>query len=140
VISSTKPIGSNHSRLNHLLFPMRTRGATPYCAGAGRQIRGPGPDGIRRTGQARLQAWLKKHRTRSSEAVAAAAVETAKSQHTTVPAQHLEEQIVAALAQEVVALNEELADLDVLLSERVTEHRHTQSLLSMPGSGPVLGA
>jgi hypothetical protein len=28
----------------------------------------------------------------------------------------------------------------VLLSERVTEHRHTQSLLSMPGSGPVLGA
>ena len=34
VISSTKPIGSSHSRLNHLLFPMRTRGATPYCAGA----------------------------------------------------------------------------------------------------------
>ncbi|MET4095248.1 hypothetical protein ABIB51_002182 [Arthrobacter sp. UYCu712] len=44
------------------------------------------PDGIRRTGQARLQAWLKKHGTRSSAAVAQAAVEAAKSQHTTVPA------------------------------------------------------
>ncbi|BCW69275.1 hypothetical protein NicSoilB8_03190 [Arthrobacter sp. NicSoilB8] len=49
------------------------------------------PDGIRRTGQARLHAWLKKHGARSSAAVATAAVEAAKSQHTTVPAQHLGE-------------------------------------------------
>jgi|GEM_PF-1712098 len=41
------------------------------------------PDGIRRTCQAGLHAWLKKHGTRSSAAVAQAAVEAAKSQHTT---------------------------------------------------------
>jgi transposase len=98
------------------------------------------PDGIRRTGQARLQAWLKKQGTRSSAAVAQAAVDAAKSQHTTVPAQLLGELIVAALAQEILTLNEELAELDALISEKVTEHRHTQSLLSMPGFGPVLAA
>ena len=27
---SRNPIGINQSRLNHLLFPIRTRGATPY--------------------------------------------------------------------------------------------------------------
>ena len=31
-IRSTKPIGSSHSRLNHLLRPTRTRGAMPAPA------------------------------------------------------------------------------------------------------------
>jgi transposase len=98
------------------------------------------PDGIRRAGQARIHAWLKKHGARSSAAVTTAAVEAAKSQHTIVPAQHMGEGIVAALARQILALNEELAELDVLISEKVTEHRHTQVLLSMPGFGPVLAA
>jgi transposase len=98
------------------------------------------PDGIRRAGQARIHAWLKKHGARSSAAVATAAVEAAKSQHTTVPAQHLGEGIVAALAREILTLNEELAKLDALISDKVTEHQHTDVLLSMPGFGPVLAA
>lgn len=98
------------------------------------------PDGIRRTRQTRLHAWLKKHGTRSSAAVAQAAVDAAKSQHTTVPAQHLWEQIVAALAREIITLDKELAELDALIGEKITEHRHTPSLLSMPGFGPVLAA
>ena len=98
------------------------------------------PDGIRRTGEARIQAWLKKHGARSSAAVAQAAVDAAKSQHTTVPARHLGELIVAALAQEIITLNKELADPDALIGEKVTEHRYTQTLLSMPGFGPVLAA
>ena len=32
-ISSTNPMGSSHSRLNHLLDPIRIRGGTPYAAG-----------------------------------------------------------------------------------------------------------
>ncbi|MCU1531100.1 MAG: transposase, partial [Arthrobacter sp.] len=98
------------------------------------------PDGIRRAGEARLHAWLKKYGARSSAAVAQAAVDAAKSQHTTVPAQHLGEQIVAALAREIITLDKELADLDALISEKVTEHQHTPILLSMPGFGPVLAA
>ena len=98
------------------------------------------PDGIRRAGQARIHAWLKKHGARSSAAVATAAVEAAKSQHTVVPAQYMGEGIVAALAREILALNEELAELDALIREKVAEHQHTQVLLSMPGFGPVLAA
>lgn len=98
------------------------------------------PDGIRRAGEARIHAWLKKCGARSSATVAAAAVEAAKSQHTMVPAQHMGEGIVAALAQEILTLNQELAALDALISEKVTEHQHTQVLLSMPGFGPVLAA
>jgi transposase len=98
------------------------------------------PDGIRRAGQARIHAWLKKHGTRSSAAVAQAAVDAAKSQHTTVPAQHVGELMVAALAQEILALDKELAELDALISQKVTEHRHARALLSMPGFGPVLAA
>ena len=43
------------------------------------------PDGIRRAGQARIHAWPKKHGARSSAAVAVAAFEAAKSQHTRFP-------------------------------------------------------
>ena len=32
-ISKPQPIGSSHSRLNHLLRPTRTRGAMPWAAG-----------------------------------------------------------------------------------------------------------
>ena len=39
-----------------------------------------------------------------------------------------------------MTLNKELANLDPMISEKVTEHRHTQTLLSMPGFGPVLAA
>lgn len=98
------------------------------------------PDGIRRTGQTRLHAWLKKQGARSSAAVAQTAMDAAKSQHTTVPSQHFGELIVAALATEILSLNKELADLDGLISEKVSDHRHTQVLLSMPGFGPVLAA
>jgi hypothetical protein len=65
--------------------------------------------------------WLKKNGARSSAAVAAAALEAAKSQHTIVPAQHMGEEIVAALAREILTLNEELAELDALISAKVTE-------------------
>lgn len=98
------------------------------------------PDGIRRAGQTRIHAWLKKHGARSSAAVATAAVEAAKSQHTVVPAQQMGEGIVAALAKEILTLNDELAEIDAMISEKVTEHQHTKVLLSMPGFGPVLAA
>src|SRR5665213_4025881 len=32
-ISPTNPIGNNHNRLNHLLRPIRTRGAMPWATG-----------------------------------------------------------------------------------------------------------
>jgi transposase len=98
------------------------------------------PEGLRRLGQVRLQAWLKNQGARSSAAVAETAIAAAKEQHTTVPAQRVGEMIVAALAREVLDLQEELSQLDALISERVVEHRHAPVLMSMPGFGAVLSA
>jgi transposase len=50
------------------------------------------------------------------------------------------EDIVAALAREILALIEDLAELDAVISEKVTERQHAQVLLSMPGFGLVLAA
>ncbi|WP_343044913.1 IS110 family transposase [Pseudarthrobacter oxydans] len=62
-----------------------------------------------------------------------------------IPAHHRSrpvhgEEIVAALAQEILTLNEELAKLDALISDKVVKHQPTEVLLSMPGFGPVLAA
>lgn len=83
---------------------------------------------------------MKKQGARSSSALAATAVEAAKSQHTIVLAQNMGEGIVAALAKEILALNEELAERDARITEKVGEHQHAEALLSMPGFGPVLAA
>jgi hypothetical protein len=83
------------------------------------------PDGIRRTGEAKINAWLKKHGARSSAAVATAAAEAAKSQHTIVPAQHIGEGIVAALAWEILTLNEELKPNSTRRSARKSPHTST---------------
>lgn len=98
------------------------------------------PEGIRRTGQTRLHAWLKNQGTRSSAAVALAAVEAAKAQRTTVPAQNMGERIVQSLAQEILTMELELGELDALIEEQLQQHRHARTLLSMPGFGPVLSA
>ncbi|MET1156424.1 hypothetical protein [Arthrobacter sp.] len=45
-------------------------------------------------------------------------MEAAKSQRTAVPAQHMGERIVAALAEEILTFTEELAKLDALISEK----------------------
>lgn len=42
--------------------------------------------------------------------------------------------------QAQLPLNEELAELDAMITEKVAEHQHPQVLLSMPGFGPVLAA
>lgn len=93
-----------------------------------------------RAGEARVHAWLKKHGACSSALVAEKALTAAKSQYTVVPAQRVGEVMVAALAQDVLDLERELADLDALISARVLDHRHTSILLSTPGFGAVLSS
>ena len=98
------------------------------------------PDGIRRYGQARLQAWLKKQGARSSAAVAEAAVAAARHQHTMLPVQAAGALVVGGLAKEVLRVQDEIADLDARIAERAAEHPHTEVITSMPGFGPLLAA
>src|ERR1700751_2054092 len=98
------------------------------------------PDGLRRAGTARLAAWLRKRKARNADAVAAAAIEAAQSQHTVVPGQQLAAGMVARLAEAVMTLDTEIGDTDTMIEERFRRHRHAEIILSMPGFGVILGA
>jgi transposase len=83
---------------------------------------------------------LRKRKARNADAVAAAAIEAAKSQRTVVPGQQLAAAMVARLAEEVMTLDTEIGDTDAMIEERFRRHRHAEIILSMPGFGVILGA
>nr|WP_107417239.1 IS110 family transposase [Streptomyces sp. CB00455] len=98
------------------------------------------PGALRRIGKNRLAVWLKNRKVRNFTLVAATAIEAAEAQHTAVPGEKLAGAVVAKLAREVMALDEEIAETDVLIEGRFRDHPHAEVILSMPGIGPVLGA
>jgi transposase len=98
------------------------------------------PQGLRRIGVSRLTAWLKTRGCRNSASVARAAVEAANAQFTTMPAQSVGSALVAKLAAEITAIDQDLAELDDQISNRFQQHDSAEVLLSMPGFGPVLAA
>lgn len=98
------------------------------------------PSALRRVGKSRLAVWLKNRKVRNFNVVAAAAVAAAEAQHAVVPGEKLAAAVVAKLAREVMALDEEIAETDALIEGRFREHPHAEVILSMPGIGPILGA
>ncbi|MFB7600729.1 IS110 family transposase [Streptomyces sp. NPDC056160] len=98
------------------------------------------PAALRRIGRNRLAAWLKNRKVRNYQLVASTAVEAAEAQHTTVTGEKLAAAMVAKLAREVMAHDEEIAETDALIEGRFRDHPHAEVILSMPGIGPVLGA
>ena len=48
--------------------------------------------------------------------------------------------MVHTLAKEVMALNEQIAEIDKLIEARFREHELAEVIASMPGIGPLLGA
>lgn len=98
------------------------------------------PDGLRRLGTARLEAWLRKRKAYNAAAIAATAIEAANAQHTTVPGQQIASAMVARLAQEVLALDTEIADTEKMIEDRFRRHCHAEIIVSMPGFGIALGA
>jgi transposase len=79
-------------------------------------------------------------KARKAEVVAAAALEAAHAQHTVVAGQQLAAAMVARLAEEVIALDTQIADTETMIEERFRRHRHAEIILSMPGFGVILGA
>ncbi|MFG3227274.1 IS110 family transposase [Kitasatospora sp. NPDC048194] len=98
------------------------------------------PAAIRRTGTARLAKWLANRKVRNARALAEAAVEAAERQHTSVPGEKTIARPVHALAKEVMALNEQIAEIDKLIEGRFREHELAAIVESVPGIGTVLGA
>lgn len=98
------------------------------------------PEALRRIGATRLAAWLKARGARNSATVAQVAVDAAQAQRSTLPAQTVGAKLVARLAAEIAAIDEELKQIDIDIASRFEHHRSAEILTSMPGFGPVLAA
>ncbi|MEV8569679.1 IS110 family transposase [Streptomyces sp. NPDC051322] len=98
------------------------------------------PAAIRRSGASRIGTWLKNRKVKNAAALAETVVEAARSQHTALPGEKLAAAMVARLAKGVIALDEEIAELDALIEARFQEHPHAEVIRSLPGMGALLGA
>ncbi|MFJ4172414.1 IS110 family transposase [Paenarthrobacter sp. NPDC089714] len=98
------------------------------------------PEGIRRTGLTRLAGWLRKRGCRNSAKMAEKALQAANSQHTVLPTQATGSALVVRLAEQISALDAEIAGIDAQITELFRQHDSADVLLTMPGFGPVLAA
>ncbi|WP_444545686.1 IS110 family transposase, partial [Streptomyces sindenensis] len=98
------------------------------------------PAAIRRAGVKRIETWLKNRKVRGAAALAKTAVEAAQAQMTALPGEKLAAAMVVRLAKGVMALDEEIAELDALIEAKFREHPHAEVIRSLPGMGPKLGA
>ncbi|WP_327380863.1 IS110 family transposase [Streptomyces sp. NBC_01207] len=98
------------------------------------------PAAIRRAGASRIETWLKNRKVRGAAALAKTAVEAAQAQQTALPGEKLAAAMVVRLAKGVMALDEEIAELDALIEARFREHPHAEVIRSLPGMGAKLAA
>jgi transposase len=98
------------------------------------------PAALRRTGKTRLKTWLRNRRVLRADQLAETALEAAERQHTSLPGEKLTAQMVHTLAAEVMALNQQIAEIDKTIGARFREHQAYEVITSMPGLGVILGA
>ncbi|WP_405597445.1 IS110 family transposase [Streptomyces sp. NBC_01410] len=98
------------------------------------------PAATRRSGAKRIGTWLKNRKVKNAATLAETVVEAAHSQHTALPGEKLAATMVARIAKGVMALDEEIAELDALIEARFHEHAHAGVIRSLPGMGALLGA
>lgn len=95
---------------------------------------------IRKAGDQKVGAWLRKQGVYRPDVLAAQAVEAAESQYTRVPGEQTGALIVERIARQVIALDAELDDVEKEITERFREHAYAPAIESLPGFGPLLGA
>ncbi|MDO3651307.1 IS110 family transposase [Nocardia mangyaensis] len=98
------------------------------------------PAALRRIGATRLESWLRARKVRNPSKIATAAIEAAHRQQIRLPGEALTATMVATLAEEVMALNERIKDVDKLIEGRFRRHELAEVITSLPGIGVLLGA
>jgi hypothetical protein len=98
------------------------------------------PAAIRRIGPACLEAWLRKRKVHSPAALARTALEAARAQNIALPGETVAVAMVARLAQAVIALDQEFAELDALIEKQLAEHPYGALVRSLPGVGANFAA
>ena len=98
------------------------------------------PAQLRRAGHKRIASYLRSRGVKGSKNVAQKALNAARSQSVTLPAQELASRIVAELAKDILALKERIESIDGELEKRFFARPEARILTSLPGMGLILGA
>lgn len=100
------------------------------------------PSEIRLAGAEGICKLLDKHHVRRDRMskVATIAIEAADRQSCSVPGEAGTANLIKRTASRVIALDDELRELDKVIARRFREHRWAHILESIPGMGPGLGA
>ncbi|MEV2258406.1 IS110 family transposase [Streptomyces anulatus] len=98
------------------------------------------PAALRRVGKKRLETWLRNRKVLRADRLAETALDAAARQHTSLPGEKLTAQMVHTLAAEVLALNQQVTEVDKAIEARFRDHRDFEVITSMPGMGIILGA
>jgi transposase len=98
------------------------------------------PAQIRRAGRKRLAAYLRNRSVQGAEDIADKALEAARAQSVTLPAEEVAARIVAELAEEILSLKDRIESIDEELEQRFFALPEARVLASLPGMGPILGA
>lgn len=98
------------------------------------------PAQLKRAGHKRIAAYLRKRGVKGFNSVAGKALAAAKSQSICLPAESMAARLVAELAEEVIALKDQIELIDEELGQRFFNRPEAEVLISLPGMGPLLGA
>lgn len=98
------------------------------------------PEGIRRAGRERIEAWLRKQGCHRPDKIAEAAMKAAERQSTTVVGQTAAATLVSQIAKDILSLSEQITEVDSGIQTRLQGHAHFEIIQSVPGFGPQLAA
>lgn len=98
------------------------------------------PKALRALGEVRLAKWLHARGARNSSTVHLRAVNAAKAQHSTTPAQSYGQIRARSLAADLIRIDADLTVIEREITGVLTRHEHAEMLLSIPGFGPILAA
>lgn len=87
-----------------------------------------------------LERWLRARKVRYARKLATAALSAAAAQRVRLPGQAVAADLIARLAATILRLNDELAEIDKMISARFRTHRYARILTSIDGVGELLGA
>jgi Transposase IS116/IS110/IS902 family/Transposase len=98
------------------------------------------PAALAAAGPEHLERWLREHRVRNAGKLAATALDAARAQQLSLPGEATAAGLIARLATTVLRLDDELHELDEMISYRFGLHRHAETVTSIVGIGVLLGA
>ena len=98
------------------------------------------PAQLTRAGHKHIATYLRNRSVKGSNKVAHKALDAAKAQSVSLPAQEVASGIVADLAAEVLSLKGRIESIDEEIGQRFFARPEARILTSLPGMGLILGA